>query len=197
MFERSREELQGHSFAPISWICGQLDPFRDDITSVLEIGSSNGAKLRQICRTLDCAGSGIDPSQLAVDDGNAKGDLDLRVGTSAVLPFEANSFDVVYFGFCMYLLDRVDLLPSVAEANRVLKSGGFLVVTDFDPAHQHKRAYHHTDGVFTHKQDYSACFNSTGMYHLVAKRSFSINGQDFAVNPDDRVSTVILYKEAA
>lgn len=195
MFLRSKDELQGEDFYPITWICEQLEPFRDSINSVLEIGSSNGAKLRQMCRLLNCKGFGIDPSRLAVEDGNAKGGVTLTEGSAARLAFATASFDVVYFGFCLYMVDRGDLLASIAEASRVLKPGGFLVITDFDPIQKHSREYHHQAGMLTHKQDYAACFTATGMYHVVSKRSFAINSQTFAFDGDDRVSTVILYKE--
>jgi ubiquinone/menaquinone biosynthesis C-methylase UbiE len=130
----------------IIWLGHALSPFKDKVDNILEIGCSNGAKLEQICGLLDAKGQGIDPSKQAVDEGNrrlsGKG-TQLHVGTASRLPFDSLSFDFVYFGFCLYLLDRQDLFAAMAEADGVLKFGGFLAITDFDPIHRHKRPYRH------------------------------------------------------
>jgi len=109
--------------------------------------------------------------------------------------FQDESFDFVYFGFCLYLLDRRDLFSAIAEADRVLKNGGFLAITDFDPIHRHKRPYHHKEGVFSFKQDYSRFFTESEMYYLVAKNSFSHRQPFFDEDGNERVSTTLLFKE--
>ena len=163
-----------------------------------KIGCSNGAKLEQICALLGAKGQGIDPSKQAVDEGNRRlsgSGAQLQVGTASRLPFDGRSFDFVYFGFCLYLLDRQDLLAAMAEADRVLKFGGFLAITDFDPIHRHKRAYRHKDGVSSFKQDYAKMFTESGLYYLVSKNSFSHRQAFFDTDGDERVSTTLLFKE--
>lgn len=198
-FLRNRAALDASSSASeIAWLGQALSPFRDKINNVLEIGCSNGAKLEQICGLLDSKGQGIDPSKQAVDEGNRRlsGKVaKLHVGTASSLPFEGLSFDFVYFGFCLYLLDRQDLFAAMAEADRVLKFGGFLAITDFDPIHRHKRPYRHKDGVFSFKQDYSRIFTESGLYYLVSKNSFSHRQLFFDVDGNERVSTTLLFKE--
>ncbi len=198
-FSRNRAALDASRGASeILWLAQALSPFQDKIDSVLEIGCSNFAKLEQICRLLDAMGQGIDPSKQAVDEGNRRlsgKTARLQVGTASRLPFEESSFDFVYFGFCLYLLDRQDLFAAVAEADRVLKSGGFLAITDFDPIHRHKRPYRHKDGVFSFKQDYSKVFIESGLYYLVSKNSFSHRQLFFDADGDERVSTTLLFKE--
>jgi ubiquinone/menaquinone biosynthesis C-methylase UbiE len=160
----------------IDWLLQNLAPFKGKIQSVLEIGCTNGTKLERICSVMDAQGTGIDPSTLAVANGNQKfenGKIRLHTGTASNLPFGSQLFDLVYFGFCLYLVDRQDLFAAIAEADRVLKNGGFLAITDFDPISQHKRPYHHKPGVFSYKQDYSKFFTASGMYFLVSKTSFS------------------------
>ena len=191
-------EKWGQEFSDIDWLMQELTPFREKIGSVAEIGCSSGYKLARICELIDAKGSGLDPSKLAVAEGNRKfGDerIQLHAGSASKLPFASQSFDLVYFGFCLYLLDRQDLLSAVAEADRVLKSGGFLAITDFDAIHRHKRPYHHKDGVFSYKQDYSQLFTASGMYFLVSKNSFSHHGASFDPDGDERVSTTLLFKE--
>ena len=155
-FLRNKAALEVRTGASeITWLGQSLSPFKDKINSVLEIGCSNGAKLEQICGLLDAKGQGIDPSKQAVDEGNRRlsgRGAQLQVGTASRLPFDGLSFDFVYFGFCLYLLDRQDLFAALAEGDRVLKFGGFLAITDFDPIHRHKRPYHHKAGVFSFKQ---------------------------------------------
>jgi len=176
-----------------------LAPFKSKVNSILEIGCSNGAKLERLCALLNARGQGIDPSKLAVNEGNLKFDvgkrIELHTGTASSLPFGTESFDLVYFGFCLYLLDRGDLFSAAAEADRVLRSGGFLAITDFDPIHRHKRAYHHKDGVFSFKQDYSKLFTESGAYYLVWKNSFSHRQLFFDRDGNERISTTLLFKE--
>jgi ubiquinone/menaquinone biosynthesis C-methylase UbiE len=151
-----------------------------------------------MCGFLDAKGCGVDPSRLAVAEGNqlfANQRIQLYAGTASDLPFENQSFDFVFFAFCLCLVDRRDLLAAVAQADRVLKNGGFLAITDFDPIHQHKRAYHHKEGIFSFKQDYAQMFTSSGMYSQVAKTSFSHHQSHFDPDGNERVSTTLLYKE--
>ena len=188
----------GNETSEVDWLCRALTPFQEQIHSVLEIGCANGAKLERMCSALGAKGAGIDPSALAVADGNQRlqdGKIRLHTGTASSLPFEPQSFDFVYFGFCLYLLDRHDLFPAMSEADRVLKNGGFIAITDFDPIQQHKRPYHHKEGIFSYKQDYSKLLLGSGMYFLVSKTSFSHRWPYFDADGGERVSTSLLFKE--
>lgn len=199
-YERNKQGIANkHSFYDIDALCRTLESFKSEIRSVLEIGCGNGAKLRQLCSFFQCAGSGIDPSPQAVADGNrmfaATEQLQLQVSTADKLPFSGHCFDLVYFGFCLYLVGRDELLQAIAEADRALKSGGFLAITDFDPPQRHKRPYHHKEGVFSYKQSYADLFLASGRYYLVAKCSFSHQDNHFTRDGDERVSLTVLHKE--
>ena len=177
-----------------------LGPHADQISRVLDIGCGSGAKLAALCRGLGAQGEGIDPSAAAVADGNARFGgqnpaLALQVGTAAALPFGDGAFDLVLFGFSLYLVDRPDMFRVAAEADRVLQPGGFLAIHDFDPSARHKRPYRHQAGVFSHKTDHAAFFTAGGHYHLVAKDSLSQTGAHFVRDSDERVAISILYKE--
>lgn len=175
-----------------------LMPFRGKIRRILEIGCSNGKKLEVLCQMLDASGAGIEPSSQAVNDGNQRMQgvpACLICGTAETLPFESHSFDLVYFGFCLYLLDRSTLLQALAEADRVLRKGGFLAVTDFDPGVMHKRPYVHRPGVFSYKQDYTKIYTESGLYYLASKAAFSHRQNFFDPVVDERISLCLLYKE--
>ncbi len=175
-----------------------LGPHRDDIRRILEIGCCNGMKLQTLCERLNATGEGIEPSGLAVADGNERmngAPARLTCGTAEQLPFDSDSFDLVYFGFCLYLLDRRSLLQALSEADRVLKPSGFLAITDFDPGAMHKRPYSHREGIFSYKQDYARFYTESGLYYLVSKQSFSHRQNYFDLVGDERVSLSLLYKE--
>jgi len=203
-FRRNKEFLteigSGERAEDVQYICRTLSPFKDRISCVLEVGCSNGIKLEAICTSLDALAFGVDPSPAAIEAGQRREksiDLALTVGTGDRLEFKTEQFDVVYFGFCLYLFDRETLLQSLSEADRVLKRGGFLVITDFDPGFRCRTPYKHKQGVYSFKQDYSAFYVQTGLYYLLGKHSFSHRADYFDVVADERVSTAILYKEVS
>lgn len=204
-YQRNKAALDGTAertaspiFFEIDSLCHTLQPFESKISRALEIGCSNGVKLEQICQKLNCTGEGVDPSAQAVRDGNQRltgKNINLQVGTADRLPYDSACFDLVYFGFCLYLIDRQKLLPALAEADRVLRNGGFLVITDFDPRVRHTRPYHHRPGVFSFKQDYTQVLTASGLYSLVHKQSYSHHQNFFDENSDERIAVHILYKE--
>lgn len=194
-FERNKTALGIRTFETDT-IKRVLEGFKDSINAICEIGSGNGVKLSDLCDYFEASGSGVEPSPLAVKMGNdAYKNIHLKVSTAANLPFNDSEFDLVYFSFCLYLVDRVEIYKAVAEADRVLKNGGFLAIVDFDPLMRHKKPYHHKSGIFSYKNSYSDFFTSGGHYYLVAKESFSHACTHFSVLSDDRLSISILYKE--
>lgn len=197
-FERNKATIndKSHNFESLETIKRVLQSFENNVNNILEIGCGNGAQLNEICDFFSANGAGIDPSSAAVKDGNERHKhLSLSVATASNLPYNSNDFDLVYFGFCLYLVDRPDVFKVVAEADRVLKNGGFLAILDFDPKQRHKRPYHHKPGLFSYKNSYSDFFTAGGHYYLVAKESFSHGASNFATDSDERVSISILYKE--
>ena len=92
-------------------------------------------------------------------------------GTADSLQFPDNSFDIVIFGFCLYLCDRNDLFEIAREADRVLKPQGWLVINDFFSEVPIKRDYHHKPGMYSYKMDYRQLFTWHPYYtcfsHLV------------------------------
>ncbi len=195
-FQRNRSALAANSFLDRDIITRVLQSSSQNIQHVLEIGCGNGQKLQQTVTALEAEGFGIDPSEQAILHGSRQfPHLALEVATAADLPYADNSFDLVCFGFCLYLVDREDLYRVIAEADRVLKPQGYLAIIDFDPVLQHKREYHHKPGVYSYKTQYADYFTVGGHYALVSKDSFSHGNKSFTEDNDERVSVSILYKE--
>jgi SAM-dependent methyltransferase len=191
-FHRNRDHLAG---TEPGWM---IAPIADVVTagaSVLEIGCANGRNLAWLRARTGCDGAGVDPSAAAVDEGRSTHpDLDLVVGTAEHIPFD-RQFDVVVFGFCLYLCDRDALPRIVAEADRVLRPGGHLAIVDFDPPLPHRRPYHHADGVSTFKMDHMALFLAFPTYTLVHRSVGSHAGPGTVDDPDERLAVAIARKE--
>lgn len=138
-FNRNKEGLRSPDGSiGVNSVTAMLLPFKDEISRMLEIGCSDGSKLRSLCKNLDADAFGIDPSSDAISAGNNVVDsavqMNLTVGTASDLPFESAFFDVVFFGFSLYLVDRNKLFQAVSEADRVLKPGGFWLFKILIPA---------------------------------------------------------------
>ncbi len=164
-------------------------------SQVLEIGCGQGGNLNGLSSVREIRGSGIDPSGRAVSSGAAAfPHLELCVGTADALPYGDGSQDMVWFGFCLYLVDRSLLQRVVAEADRVLRDGGLLVVVDFDPLVPCKREYHHKAGLYSYKMDYARLFLANPAYSLVEKYSTSHTTGAWTQDPQERVALTICYK---
>ncbi|MET4371931.1 SAM-dependent methyltransferase [Bradyrhizobium sp. LB12.1] len=139
-------------------------------TSVLEIGCANGYRIAGICNQFGARGFGIEPSSKAVADGRSRyPSLSLEVGTADRLPFADNHFDLVIFGFCLYLVDPRLHLRCVAEADRVLADGGLLAIYDFIEPVPYHNPYIHLQGVRSHKMEFSRYFLASPAYRLLRR----------------------------
>ncbi|WP_291297157.1 class I SAM-dependent methyltransferase [Elioraea sp.] len=161
--------------------------------AALEIGAANGHRLVALHDAMGCNGAGIDPSAAAVEAGRATfPDIDLRVGTADVLPFADAAFDLVIFGFCLYLVDPALHFRAVAEADRVLADGGHLVMVDFLPPFPYANPYAHVPGLNASKHEYARMFTAHPSYTLVQRTL--IGATEGVPAPDDRVTIDILAK---
>jgi ubiquinone/menaquinone biosynthesis C-methylase UbiE len=134
-----------------------LRPAPSRAARVLEIGCGEGARLASLKERLGCECYGIEPSARAVAAASARG-VRAEQGTADRLPYGDRSFEIVIFGFCLYLCDREDLFRIASEADRVLRSPGWLLIQDFYSPVPTKREYRHRAGVFSYKMDYRQLF---------------------------------------
>jgi len=162
---------------------------------VLEIGCSNAQRLELIRNAYQAECYGIDPSSNAIEDGkNRYPKISLQVGTADVLPFDTGSFDMIIFGFCLYLCDRKDLFKIAYEADRCLENEGSLIIKDFYPPFAYRNRYSHYDGVFSYKMDYSRMFAWNPAYAEISKIVFTHSGFTLRDVPDEKVAIIVLRK---
>ena len=168
------------------------------ISNCLEIGCNYGYNLDYLSKELGIKCYGIERSDKAVQFGRERWKMGERIslecGVSSHLPYEDNSFDVVMIGFFLYITPREILSRSIFEADRVLKTGGFLVLTDFDTPVSYRRVNRHNSEMFVYKEDYGLRFQSMG-YSLAEKHSYSHGGDGFHLDVQERLSIQIFYKE--
>jgi ubiquinone/menaquinone biosynthesis C-methylase UbiE len=103
-------------------ISAQLSSRKQDLR-ILEIGCGDGTRLKWLKNNLNAECFGIEPSWQAVISACDKG-IHAQQGSADMLPFKDGSFDIVIFGFCLYLCDREDLFRIASEADRVLINPG-------------------------------------------------------------------------
>ena len=201
-FLRNREHLESSNIGciDVDFICKSLFPFQERITNILEIGCASGKKISSLVEYFKATGFGLDPSQIAINrakevNKDSISQLNFEVGVATALPYRDDMFDLVFFGFCLYLIPPSETYKAIMEADRVLKHGGFIAILDFDYGSLRVNPYKHVEGVFSYKNNYSQIFLSSGYYSLVNKWSFSHSGEFFTHERDERISIEVLYKE--
>ena len=178
--------------------CRYLQNSDLEIKRFLEIGCSSGIKTIELSERIGAIGYGIDPSNKAIEEAIQASAVAYQKnfflpGTADILNFKESFFDLVFFGFCLYLVDRELVVPSFVEADRVLASGKFLAILDFDSEVSYRNTYKHKQGLFSFKQNYINYFINSG-YALVAKESYSDAKIGWDIDGDKRVSIVLLQK---
>ncbi len=167
----------------------RLEPKR-----VLEIGAGNGWRLACMGEeNPELACDGLEPSAEAVADGRERfGVVRLQQGTADDLPYAERSFDLVIFGFCLYLCDREDLFRIAQETDRVLDHRGHIAILDFFCESPRRTPYKHCEGVFSYKTDYARMFLWNPRYREVYRKTMPYgegdSGDLLAVSIIQRVS---------
>ena len=193
-YDRNRETLE--EYAPDSDVIVRTLQSLDIVPSrVLEIGCSSGQRLQLITDIFGAECAGVDPSAKAIAAGGARFPrLSLHVATADDLPFDDGNFDLIIFGFCLYLCDRKDLFRIAQEADRCLSNNGTLIINDFLPPFPYRNPYSHFEGVDSYKMDYGKMFTWNPAYSEMASLVYSHGGFRYRDIPDERVATVVLRK---
>lgn len=166
--------------------------------TLLEIGCCTGYNLSYINKKFGFNCIGIEPSQKAVDEGNAMykmRPIKLIRGTSDCLEVEDDLVDIVVCGFCLYTVERSLMTRTISEIDRVLKEGGLLITYDFDTPLPYRRENSHNALVPVYKVDLAHMICSNPQYTLIEKKSFSHMGTSFVPDIQERCAVNYIYKE--
>lgn len=163
---------------------------------ILEIGCSNGWRLAMLAEHYNADCYGIDPSIIAIEEGNKIfPNLNLSVGTADCLP-DMGPFDLVIFGFCLYLCDPQDLFKIAADSNHLLANEGHIAILDFNPPAEHYRnKYQHRTDVFSYKMNYGNMFCWHPSYLKIFEKTQNHDGSQ-KIEPDALISVQILRKDS-
>lgn len=197
-YQRNKSALINTIALDTKFYASFLSNVADKDTNIIEIGAGNGRNINYLKNTLKCSVSGIEPSSDAVSDGNRMffNNQDVLIkGTSDQLPYADESADIVLFGFSLFWVGRKYLFRSISEADRILKEGGYLLITDFDTTIPFKRHNSHNKDAWTYKMNYSNIFLSNPQYYLIEKKSYSHSNNFFDKDIQERVSAQVLYKD--
>ena len=171
----------------------ELSPAPGEGTKILEIGCGDGTRLQWLKNERKYSCHGVEPSALAVERACAGG-IHAIQGTAEKLEFEDGTFDLVVFGFCLYLCDREDLFRIACEADRVLKNPGWLLIHDFYSPFPLQREYHHRSGLFSHKMDYRLLFAWHPGYAILTHKVRHHATSAYTDEPGQWVATSVLRK---
>lgn len=192
--ERNNEAVAKHDFARDSVASAVMGLSESGARlKILEIGCGAGHRLAWLAETIGAEVHGIEPSAKAVGKAQNLGVAAIH-GTADELPYGTGSFDVVIFGFCLYLCDRQDLFQIAKEADRVLKEEGWLIIQDFFAEAPLTRDYHHMSGVVCHKMDYRRLFDWHPAYTCFSHHLSHHTKKTFTDDPQEWVATSVLRK---
>jgi hypothetical protein len=142
--------------------------------SVLEVGHGDNWRLLQLEDKYNCFIHGIDPAVPAPNRGTADN-----------LHFPTDEFDLLIYGFCLYLCDPEDYIRIAMEGDRVLMDGGYMVIHDFYSMEPYKTPYKHKNGLFSHHMDFRQMWAWHPYYSCIG---------NYAV-PDRHESVAVLKKD--
>lgn len=139
---------------------------------ILEIGCGTGKYLNALWMLYGCSCIGVDPSGEAIAFGRENyPDLKFYLGTSesAYTMLRGEEFDLIIYGFCLYVVGRDGVFYAVTSADSLLKEGGHLAIHDFHPALPQKVPYHHKEGLFSYKMRYADLWLANPAYQFVSE----------------------------
>jgi SAM-dependent methyltransferase len=137
--------------------------------TVLEVGCGDARYLGELYEHLGEQAVGIDASEQALKQGR-RSFPSLTLKHNTAIPglrrewAQSARYDLIIFGFCLYILDREDLFMAVAHSDAILNQGGFIAIHDFEAIEPCAVPYKHREGVFTYKMNYRGLWLANPAY---------------------------------
>ena len=201
-FERNYKTLEDREYNPAEPIiasiikCQKLKQAQtpNNADMLLEVGCGDGGRLRWIEKNLGIKCHGLEPSSKAVAAAQKK-EVSAICGTAEILPYKNETFDYLVFGFCLYLCDPSDLFQIVKEADRVLKSCGWIVIHDFFSKTPIEKPYRHRAGIISYKMDFRRLFECHPSYTCFSHEVQHHEKSEFTDEAGEWVATSVLRKK--
>lgn len=127
----------------------------------LEIGCSNGWRVKEL-EKLGFDAWGVDP---CANPLNKK----ILCRTADDTGMKNSFFDLVIYGWCLYLCDPEDYFKIAMEGDRILNDGGYLIIYDFHSDHTYKTPYKHKSGLFSHHYGFWKLWHRHPAYTLYGR----------------------------
>ena len=163
--------------------------------NILEIGCAGGDRLIFLKKSFPkCNFFGIDPSRKAIKE-NKKKHINLKVGCADKLPYLDGKFDIVIFGFCLYLCDNEDLFKIGSETYRVTKSKSLIIIKDFIQSRVKYNKYSHLKNILSRKMDYISMFTWHPNIKLISHKKIIENDNRKFSKKESEISIVCLMKD--
>lgn len=175
-------------------ISNKISSFKNKKIRVLEIGCGDGGRLTYLKKKFENVEFyGLEPSKKAKRDNYKLNTI--KVGTAEKLPFKENFFDILIFGFCLYLTDSEDLFQISSEAYRVTKKRSWIIIKDFDTEMTLIKKYKYNKNVKVRKMDYSKMFLWHPNLLLHSKQKYNHDGDYWTDNIDKHISIIQIRKK--
>ena len=159
-----------------------------DGLNVLEFGCSDGRNGRAL-EKFQINYTGVDPSDLAVQEGIARG-LNLRRGMAQTTSFP-KQFDLIILGFFLYLTPKTDWMGIVKNIDDHIGETGYIIIKDFFSESYAEKNYSHDDNLKMHKFNFSKMFSWYPDYTEIYKSMTSTEPGEYSSN-DYFVQTTVL-----
>ena len=167
----------------------------------MELGCSTGYRLAALDAAKFGVRTGIDPSRQAISTGRTLfREIELKTGTCDQTGLPDESADLLIFGFCLYPNEFGSMFSIAAEANRLLKPGGTLIIYDVHAEKPYRNVYSHVPDLFVHKMDFRRLFTWNPLYTELRSIVFECGDIDTPPrHPDDAciVSAIRKGEESA
>lgn len=177
-------------------VCRSIDDIADNISdqaAVVEVGCSDGRRLKALEEKYNWLYQGVEPSTSAIEKGRSDG-VEILKGSAEKLPIKNNSVDILIYGFCLYLCDREELFTISAEANRVTKDKSWIIIYDFWAKTDITNDYHHREGIKSYKTRPEEMFSWHPSFTVMDTKIRDISNHGYTDNQDNWVQTSVLRK---